>query len=235
MKDNGKGVKQEDVSAMVKPHCTSKISSFQNLNSLETYGFRGEALYSLMKMSKFRVTTRTANDPVATSYEFTGAGEVGVSKSCPGDPGTAVSLSGLFNTVPVRRQYYKNKRRCKESLKKIEEYLLAFGLAHPSVRFQLRHDSHTLWLKPQRFNFEENAAEILGVECVQKLAPLNYQCFDPMIKIKALVPTPQLAELSSVVTRAAGDRLIALVNKRPVTIKPITQVSRSTLPLISHC
>ena len=212
---------------MVHPHSTSKISSFQNLNSLQTYGFRGEALHSLTKMGCVSITTRTAGDSLATAYEFTSTGEVGVARACPDEPGTTVSITGLFKTVPVRRQYYKSSRRCKESLKRVEEFLLAFGLAHPTVRFQLRHNSHTLWQKPQVANFEDNAANILGVECFQRLAPLNYQCFDPMVKIKALLPSPR-ADLSNSTTRATSDRLFVLVNKRPVVLKPVMQVSRGS-------
>ena len=223
MKDNGTGVKQEDVPAMVRPHSTSKISSFQSLESLQTYGFRGEALHSLTKMACVKITTRTASDPLATSYQFSSSGEVVKTAPSPDGPGTSVTASDLFKPVPVRRQYYKNSRRCRETLKKVEACLMALGLAHPELRLQLRHNGHTLMQKPLAKNFEENAANILGVEYYQSSSPINYQCFDPMVKIKALVPNPR-AQPSHTTTRATGDRLFVLVNKRPVQMKPLTQV-----------
>jgi len=227
VKDNGTGVEQEDVPAMVRPHCTSKISSFQNLDSLQTYGFRGEALHSLTKMAQVKITTRTASDPLATSYLFTRSGEVGGAAPCPDGPGTSVIVTDLFKTVPVRRQYHKNSRKCRETLKKVEECLMAFGLAHPELHLQLRHNSHTLFQKPRAENFEENVVNVLGVECYQGLSPINYQCFDPMVKIQALVPSPR-AEPSHASTRATGDRVFVLVNKRPVQIKPLSQVGCPT-------
>lgn len=224
VRDNGTGVRKEDVASMTRPHSTSKISSFQDLNSLQTYGFRGEALHSLARMGSVSVITKTEDEDVATRYDFSESGEIVGSRPCPCERGTVVTVTNLFKTVPVRRQYSKSNRRCKENLKKVEDYLLGFGLCHPEICFQLRHNSHTLWQKPWAANFEENALNVLGAESFHKMSPLNYQCFDPMVKIKALLPDPR-TESSGTLTRATNDRIFVLVNKRPVVIKPLVQVS----------
>lgn len=223
MRDNGTGVGKEDVESMTLPHTTSKISSFQDLTSLQTYGFRGEALHSLARVASLSVTTRTDDEEVAMRYDFSGSGRITSSRHCPCERGTVVTVTNLFKTLPVRRQYFKNNRRCKENLKKVEDYLLGFGLSHPEVLLQLKHNSLIVWQKPRAANFEENALNILGAEPFQ-MSPLNYQCFDPMVKIKALLPDPK-AELSNGLTRATSDRIFILVNKRPVVLKQLMQVS----------
>ena len=210
---------------MTLPHSTSKISSFLDLTSLQTYGFRGEALHSLARMATLSVTTRTEAEEVAMKYNFNESGKVIGSRHCPCERGTVVTVTNLFKTIPVRRQYFKNSRRCKENLKKVEDYLLGFGLSCPEVRFQLRHNSHILWQKPCAANFQENALNILGADNFQKMSPLNYQCFNPMVKIKALLPDPKSELSSNGLTRSTSDRIFVLVNKRPVVIKPLMQVS----------
>lgn len=223
MKDNGSGVKREDVMYMALPHFTSKISTFHDLCTLETFGFRGEALHSLAAMSSLRVSTRTDQEEVAHTYEFDCKGEVIASRAIALDKGTSVVVAKLFKDFPVRRQRYKNVKQCKEELRKVEDYLLAFGICHPEVRFELRHNKHTLWQKLQAPNFEANVEEILGPSSFQQMTALNYQCFDPMVKIKAFVPKSHGSV--SGLTRATGDRIFLLVNKRPVVLKTLAQVS----------
>lgn len=223
MKDNGSGIKRDDALSMAMPHTTSKISGFQDLSTLRTYGFRGEALHSLAAMASVSVTTRTEEDNVALTYQLSSSGEVSSTKPSHLERGTTVIVTNLFKHFPVRRQFYRNVKRCREELKKVEEYLLAFGLGHPKIRFQLRHNKHTLWQKPCVSNFEENAQNILGPDSYLQMAPLNYQCFDPMVKIQALVPKPK--EDVSMLTRATPERIFVLVNKRPVVMKSVVQVS----------
>ena len=211
------------MAAMTLPHSTSKISSFKDLASLQSYGFRGEALHSLARMASLSVTTRTEDDQVAMRYSFSDSGKIISSRPCPCERGTVVTVTNLFKSVPVRRQYYKNQKRCKENLKKVEDYLLGFGLCYPEVRFLLRHNSHILWQKPWAANFGENAMSVLGAESFHRMSPLNYQCFNPMVKIKALLPDPK-SELSSSLTRATSDRIFVLINKRPVLMKSLIQV-----------
>ena len=223
VKDNGSGVSSENVKFMASNHCTSKIESFSDLCTLETYGFRGEAVHSVASMASLSVTTRTEGEDVARSYQFGCNGEVVTCKPAALEKGTTVLVMNLFQRFPVRRQRYKSSKRCKEELKRVEDYLLAFGLCHPEVRFQLRHNKMTLWQKPVATNYDANVQNILGPGCYRKMSAVNYQCFNPMVKIQGLVPKPH--EDLSGITRSTADRLFLLVNKRPVEIKSLTQVS----------
>lgn len=99
---------------------------------------------------------------------------------------------------------------------------MAFGLCHPKVRFQLTHNKITLWLKPPAPSFQANVETVLGASAKEMVA-LNYQCFNPMVQLKAFVPRPA-ANLAGL-TRSTPDRLFLLVNKRPVRMKALQQVS----------
>lgn len=218
VKDNGSGVKRADVPSMAQPHSTSKISSFGDLCTLHTYGFRGEALHSIAAMASLSVTTRTEDEPVAQIYQFGSNGEVVSTKPVAFERGTKVVVTNLFKHFPVRRQCYKNSKRCKEELKKIENYLLAFGIAHPEVYFLLRHNKHTLWQKLVAEKFEVNVQSILGPSSFEQMIPLNYHCFNPMVRIQGYVPKGQ--DLG----RSSSERMFLLVNNRPVVIKTLMQV-----------
>ena len=222
VRDNGFGVKKDDIPFMALPHCTSKISSFCDLCTLETYGFRGEALHSMTGMGSLSITSRTEEDDVATMCVFNSSGHVVCTKASHLARGTTVCITDLFKDFPVRRQHYKSPKHCKVGLKRVENYLYAFGICHPDVRFQLSHNTLTLWQKLWAPNFEVNAMNILGPVLFHQMSPLNYQCFDPMVKIQALVPKPH-GDVSNL-TRSTPDKIHLLINKRPVIIKPLVQV-----------
>ena len=229
VRDNGLGVKRDDVPFLASPHSTSKIASFSDLCTLETYGFRGEALHSLATVGSLSVTTRTEGEDIAHVHQFSSRGEVVSSKPVAGERGTRVTVTQLFKQLPVRRQCYKNSRHCKEELRKIEDTLRALGIGHPEVYLQLRHNKHTLWQKPVASDFETNLQNILGQASIQQMTPLNYQCFNPMVKLQAFVLRPH-ADVSGL-TRSTPDRVFLLVNRRPVMIKSLVQVSEESEPL----
>ncbi len=222
VRDNGVGVKKEDIPSLASPHSTSKITTCDDLSTLKTYGFRGEALSSMARMASLSVTSRTAGDDIAMTYHFSSSGEVTSSHPTHLERGVSVMVSNLFKHMPVRRQCYKKAKRCKEELKKVEDYLLAFGISHPEVRFLLRHNKHTLWQKLRAPDFQLNVTTILGVDSFKLMSTLNYQCFDPMVKIRAFVPQSH-GDVNGL-TRSTPDRIFLFINKRPVVIKPLIQV-----------
>lgn len=228
VRDNGSGVKRADIPFMALPHSTSKISTFGDLCTLETYGFRGEAVHSLAAMASLCVTTRTEQEVVAHTHQFNSQGEVISTKPSAGERGTCVVVTRLFKNLPVRRQSYRNIKHCREELKRIENYLLAFGICHPEVYFQLRHNKHSLWQKPVASSFEANVQNILGPNSFKEMAPLNYQCFNPMVKVQALVPKPH-GDVSGL-TKSTPERTFVLVNKRPVVLKSLVRVCMCVWP-----
>ena len=223
MRDNGTGIKREDTANMAKPHFTSKLITFNDLQSLEHYGFRGEALSSVAAVSDMTVTTRTNDDIIATTYTLDHSGNITSSKHSHLSTGTTVSVVNIFRNLPVRRQCFKSAKKCKEELRRIEELLIGLGLAHCGLRLTLKHNKCVVWQKIQTADFGSNVSLIFGAALFQQLLAVNYQCFSPMVKIRAFVPKPE-ADLS-LVSRSTPDKIYMLVNERCVVLKQLIQVS----------
>ncbi|KAJ1934732.1 ATP-binding mismatch repair protein, partial [Kickxella alabastrina] len=119
--DNGQGIKEEDRISLCRKHWTSKISSFEDLEGVDTFGFRGEALSSLCAVSKVTVTTATEETaPMGVQLEYDGNGELAETTTVARERGTTVTLTGLFTRWPVRLQDLKKNIR--------REYLRLVGL-----------------------------------------------------------------------------------------------------------
>ena len=162
MVDNGCGVTKEDALKMALPHFTSKISQHEDLETLTTYGFRGEALAAVCAVAKVSVTTKTANDPVACSYTMDSGGNVVEVKPSHLSQGTLVVATSLFWNVPVRKQVYQTPKKKKEELGKVEELLLNFGLIHPELHLSLHHDHNLVWQKSRVADLKSNIQQTLG-------------------------------------------------------------------------
>ncbi|XP_075870134.1 PMS1 protein homolog 1 isoform X3 [Nelusetta ayraudi] len=140
VRDNGQGIKVADTPVMAVRHFTSKISSHDDLEQLETYGFRGEALGSVCAVAEVTVTTKTEEDDVSAQYSLSCTGQIVSQKPSHLGRGTTVSALKLFKNLPVRRQYYSSNRKCKEELKKVQDLLTTYGIIKPDLRLTLVHN-----------------------------------------------------------------------------------------------
>ncbi|XP_041056138.1 PMS1 protein homolog 1 isoform X2 [Carcharodon carcharias] len=140
VRDNGDGIKAVDTPVMGLKHYTSKISHHEDLEALETYGFRGEALGSICTVSEVIVTTKTAADEVSTQYTLDNAGHIISQKPSHMGQGTTVTVLKLFKNIPVRKQFYFTAKKCKEELKKVQDLLMAYGIIKPDLRIVFTHN-----------------------------------------------------------------------------------------------
>ncbi|XP_074926153.1 PMS1 protein homolog 1 isoform X2 [Chelonoidis abingdonii] len=140
VRDNGDGIKAADVPVMAVKHYTSKISCPEDLESLTTYGFRGEALGSICCISEVLITTKTAADDFSTQYVLDSSGHVTSQKPSHLGQGTTVAALKLFKNLPVRKQFYSTVKKCKEELKKIQDLLMAYGIIKPELRIIFTHN-----------------------------------------------------------------------------------------------
>ena len=220
--DNGSGIGRAEVLHVARPHYTSKITSFRDLCELQSYGFRGDALSSIASIAHLRVSTLCSDDEGAgRQYDFDSMGNSMSFKHVAMGQGTTVCVTGLFKSVPVRRQIMKSAKRCREDLKRIEDTLLAFGIAHPKVRLVLKHNKCLLWQKIPSQDYDSNLSLVLGPSITQYLTPISFSSRDPFLKLRGYVPCPGDGAL---VSRSTPDRLFVFVNNRPVAIKQVTQV-----------
>uniref|UniRef100_A0A1I7Z4F3 DNA_mis_repair domain-containing protein n=1 Tax=Steinernema glaseri TaxID=37863 RepID=A0A1I7Z4F3_9BILA len=131
--DNGTGISPLDFDSLCKPHSTSKISNINDFRSLETFGFRGEALNALSAISTVSITTRCRDCALGTRLQFNHKGEITSRTNVPRQYGTSIIARNLFETFPVRRQEFEKHSR--REFCKLLAVVQSFALSRPDVRF----------------------------------------------------------------------------------------------------
>jgi len=136
IRDDGGGIAPEELPLAVQRHATSKIRSIDDLESVATLGFRGEALPSVASVSRFRLSSRRGGSEHGASLQVEG-GRVGDVAPHAHPPGTTVEVRDLFYNVPARRKFLRAERT---ELSHIEEWLRALALARPDVELRVSHN-----------------------------------------------------------------------------------------------
>ena len=173
--DNGRGMDAEDLKLSVLRHATSKIFQFDDLASLHTFGFRGEALYSVAAVSKMTITSCMAGGS-GNRLEIQG-GTVVAQSPAPALPGTTVEIRDLFYNVPARQKFLKSdsyERAC--LLKVIEES----ALANLNVGYHVRVNGRDVYHLPAgtddfRAAVLRRAHQIMGEEVADNLAYKSFE------------------------------------------------------------
>ncbi|XP_019630409.1 PREDICTED: PMS1 protein homolog 1-like [Branchiostoma belcheri] len=222
--DNGSGISRADAEYMAQRHYTSKLSHQTDLDSLETYGFRGEALGSLCAVADVTVTTKTAADDFSMTYTLDRQGKVTNSKPAHLGQGTTITVTNLFKNVPVRRQYYSAPKRRKEELKRVDDILMAFGIIKPDVRFSLIHNKSTVWQKNKSADHRSALLKVLGTGTMALLQGVEHRSLEPQVDVHGFLPKPGADPQA--VTRAATDRSFVFFNERPVQMKGVEKLVR---------
>ncbi|XP_061774545.1 PMS1 protein homolog 1 isoform X1 [Nerophis ophidion] len=224
IRDNGHGIKAADSSVMAVKHFTSKIQSHEDLEHLETYGFRGEALGSICAVAEVAITTKTEDDHISTQYVLNFQGHILSQKPSHIGQGTTVCALKLFKNLPVRRQYFSTAKRCKDELKKVQDLMMAFAIIKPDLRLTLIHNKVVLWQKAKVANYRSALLAVLGSSAVVNLLPCHHRQEEPEIFLEGFFPKPG-ADYSSTST-SVPDKTFIFVNNRPVHQKDIIKKLR---------
>jgi len=140
IQDDGSGMSKEDALLSVKRHATSKLKVIDDLNTLATLGFRGEALPSIVSVAKVEIVSRESGVDYGTKLLLEGNALIGVEPV--GTPaGTAITVSDLFYNIPARKKFM---RSAGYEAGLIHELLIHFSLSHPQINFRLFHDGSEL-------------------------------------------------------------------------------------------
>ncbi|XP_023665719.2 PMS1 protein homolog 1 isoform X2 [Paramormyrops kingsleyae] len=220
--DNGCGIKAADAPVMAVKHYTSKISCHSDLERLETYGFRGEALGSICAVSEVILTTKTADDNVSTQYTLDHNGNVTSRKPSHLGQGATVSVFKLFKNLPVRRQFYSSSKKCKEELRKVQELLMAYGIIRPALRVLLTHNKAVVWLKAKALDHRTALMAALGTSTVASMVPLQHRQEQPEIILEGFFPKP--GSNPSLMSSTTPDRTFVFINNRPVHHRDILKL-----------
>ncbi|XP_054706891.1 PMS1 protein homolog 1-like [Uloborus diversus] len=221
VKDNGSGIRKNDITFAARPHFTSKITSHADLEQLQTYGFRGEALGAICAVADLEITTRSVEDDFGSTYAFDWKGNVVSSKVSPCSQGTTVTVQNLFKRVPVRKQLYRSLKNKKDELKKVEDLLIAFGCVQYGVRFVLYHNRNMVWQKPAVNNSKESILCVFGKTVMDNFEYMTCADEKNEINIQLYLTKP---DASSICCSSSPNRCIVAINKRPVRIKSIDKL-----------
>ncbi|AVR45939.1 DNA mismatch repair protein MutL [Christiangramia fulva] len=187
--DDGTGMSLTDARMSFERHATSKIKIADDLFSLKTKGFRGEALASIAAIAHVELKTKTEVDEVGTCIKIEGS-EVTSQEACVMPKGTCISVKNLFYNIPARRNFLKSDNV--ETRHVIDEFQRV-ALAHPGISFSLTHNGNELFQLPPT-NIRQRITNIFGGKTNEKLVPVEEAT--GIVKIKGFVGKPEYSKKS---------------------------------------
>ena len=221
VQDDGEGIEGEDVATALQRYATSKIKGSEDLYSIHTLGFRGEALPSIASVSHVTLRTRVPHSLTGTEVVCEG-GEIKSVREIGSPVGTEVEVRNLFYNVPVKRKFLKSIR---SELRQVLSQFLKLSLSAPSISFKLIHDGRTLQELVPGGSGGVRLEAVLGREVYDHLQPLEFE--DGEMKISGFASLPSFS-------RGNGDGIYLYVNGRCVKdrllYKAITEAYRRVIP-----
>ena len=201
--DNGTGMEREDALLALERHATSKVSRIEDLETIQTFGFRGEALASIASVSNFELLTRTSDAIQGTKISVDGGVFRSVEESgC--SPGTHISINNLFHNVPARLKFLKTDTT---EMNHIIKQVTWAALAHPSIHFVLTHNGKTVIDVRACDSNIERARLLYGKEFADNLIEFDEEL--PDFKLSGLLGKPEF-------TKPKRDYQLFFMNQRPI-------------------
>lgn len=166
--DNGCGMLRDDALLAFERHATSKIRNAEDLLSVSTLGFRGEALPSIASVSRLRLETRASDEPAGTVVEINGGKILRVEEA--GLPaGTSITVRDLFFNTPARKKFLKSEST---ELSHIASLVTHYALAHPDKHFELHSAANAMLVAAPVGNHRERVYQVFGKETIDQLLPI---------------------------------------------------------------
>ena len=217
VEDNGGGIAKEDLSLALDRHATSKLRTKDDLASIVSLGFRGEALASIGMVSKLQIASKPVGQAGATIVMEDGVKSniqpVGMAE------GTVISVEHLFQNTPARLAF---QRRPETETARIVDVVVDHALANPSCGFHLKTERRTLLNVPATEDMMDRLYDIMGAQATD-LVPLHQPPDDDDApgaeRWSGWISTPDI-------TRGKGDDIHVLINHRPVAAGPFLQAIR---------
>ena len=201
--DNGVGMEREDALLALERHATSKVGRIEDLERIQTFGFRGEALASIASVSQFELLTRTADALEGTKVDVEGGVFRSVQESgC--SPGTHMSINNLFYNVPARLKFLKTDTT---EMNHITNQVTWAALAHPKIHFSLTHNGRSILDVRSCDAYLERARLLYGREFAENLIEFTEEL--PDLKMYGLLGKPEF-------TKPNREYQLFFLNQRPI-------------------
>ena len=201
--DDGEGMSREDAPRAFDRHATSKLRSDQDLWSIRTMGFRGEALPSIASVSHVRVTTAMRTAEVGTEFQVTG-GMIGRIVEAPPVAGTRIDVTELFYNQPARKKFLKS---IPTEFSHISRVVQQAALAWPSVHFRLTHNGQEILNYPAALSDKDRVGQVY-----------RRMFLDRSLLVEAALPAARISGYTVDAVHAKSSRIPQelFVNRRPV-------------------
>jgi DNA mismatch repair protein MutL len=243
--DNGHGMGRDDALLAFERHATSKLRSSDDLLSIATLGFRGEALPSIASVARVSLETRAEEDEVGTAMEIAGGNLLRVEDA--GLPtGTTLAVRDLFFNTPARRKFLRSEQT---ELGHVAALVTHYALAHPTKHFELHSATQALLTAPAVANAGERLYQIFGREVFDSMIPVaaemdfsraglpepppwkreqDYEAPEPgFVRISGFISKPELQKLNRNSTYIfANGRLI----RDRLILHALTEAYRNIIP-----
>lgn len=210
--DNGCGIHPEDILLAFTKHATSKIQSDEDLFNVTTMGFRGEALASIISVSKLTCTTRTAEFETGTKVQCENSEVKQTQTGCA--IGTIMDIKELFYNIPARLKFLKS---ASTEFSYIQELVQTIALANPKVAFELKRDGKSVLKTNGLGDLRQTIKELFNNEVVDNLKEVLRTDNLAGMKISGYVSTPNF-------TRSSKKNYYMYINRRAVKC-PVFQKS----------
>ena len=206
--DDGYGIPKDEMAMALARHATSKISQVEDLFNIHSFGFRGEALPSIASVSRFDLTSRTADAESAWSLQMVGLQQV-QHKPAAHPQGTSVTVDDLFFNTPARRKFLKTARTEQQA---VSETITALALANAQVSFTLKADGREL------LSFEAAPSDLLEDSLPRLRNFLGREFAENAVIVEGEREQVQVRGYASLPTYNLGSnrRQYIYVNNRPI-------------------
>lgn len=174
--DDGCGMGYDDIKLSVAAHATSKITTVEDLTSVVTYGFRGEALASVAAVSRLTITSRDEELEHAWQVRFE-QGDVASELRVPAEQGTDIEVRDLFYNIPARKKFLKQDET---EWNQLQQLVHAIALSHLAISFKLYHNDRLVLQAPAVTTLKDRAAQIWGVSTAQQFLNLESSTTGPV-------------------------------------------------------
>src|SRR5271165_1803977 len=182
--DDGCGMSHDDAMLAFERHATSKIRNTDDLLSIATLGFRGEALPSIASVSRLRLETHATEDAAGTVVEIAGGKLLTVEEA--GLPlGTSITVRDLFFNIPARRKFLKAEST---ELSHIASLVTHYALAHPEMHWELHSATNAMLIAPPVADHSQRIYQVFGKDTLDQLIPLS--ALLPLARVGLPQPPP---------------------------------------------
>ena len=224
--DNGSGIHPDDIELAFTKHATSKLTDEESLFNIETLGFRGEALASIISIAKVTCTTRTKDFDYGTKVESENSVVKSSKIGCA--QGTIMEVKDLFFNQPARLKFLKNQ---KTEFSYIQELVQSLAISHPEVAFILKNNGSDVIVTTQNADLLTRITQIYPANIIEELKEVRKTDVLTGISITGYVSVPSY-------TRSSKKSIYTFVNSRtvkcPILLKAIDIAYKNCRNLVNN-